>query len=572
VTVDAQKLISVVLNDNYRIERLIGRGGMGAVFEVTHLRLDHRMAAKLLSPHASADQELAARFDREAKITAGLRHPHIVEVTDFNRCDVHGPYLVMELLRGEDLGACLRREKTLDLERVDRIFSQIAAALEVAHQRGVVHRDLKPGNIFLCDQQGDDADYVKVLDFGIAKVLGDGALTQTGVRIGTSAYMSPEQAVGAEIDWRTDQFACASLLYHMLAGRPPFVGDSDSAVLYQIEHKATPSLTEHRSDLPEGLDAVFAKAMQKEPRARYASIKAFYGAFHRAFAGAREGTSTKKAATEAVEAPTKIRVERDGAPARASSARRTLPALAIAALLLAGIVSWAVWGGDPKKPIGKALPDAARSIPDAKAVAKADVSVDQRRPRPVMAKPMGLERPRPRKGTQRKRTPGLRALQEACAAKKAAACKSIGRSFERTKNPTLAIAAYLRACELGDKRACVDLGRLYQSRGEAIAARFGYLRACELKLSAGCNALGELYLNPNAAGDKNVVRARKYFARACEGNSARGCVNLARLYCPGGPLPPDAEMCKKQLKRGCRLRDRVGCKLVSSEIWKQVAK
>ena len=217
----AEDLLGTVLEGAYRIERLVGEGGMGAVYEAAHLRLGTRVAVKVMARELAANPEALARFHREALVTSGLGHPHIVKVLDFSTTPSGEPFLAMEFLEGEDLEHRLRRVRRLPIAEVVHIIKQVASALAATHAKAIVHRDLKPGNIFLLTAAGEN-DFVKVLDFGISKVRSASTkLTRTSSVMGTPAYMSPEQARGhiEDIDERTDQWALACIVWECLSGR-----------------------------------------------------------------------------------------------------------------------------------------------------------------------------------------------------------------------------------------------------------------------------------------------------------------------------------------------------------------
>lgn len=263
-----------VLGGTYRIERVLGRGGMATVFEASHVRLPRHFAIKVIKADAEEGQEFLVRFRREAETLAKLDHPNIVNVIDWNVTESGLPYLVMELLQGEDLSQLLRREGALPLTLAIHLFAQVAAALEVAHSHGIVHRDIKPSNVFLC-QSGPVAHFVKVLDFGIAKhVLSTASLlTQERSLLGTPAYMSPEQARGENhvIDERTDQFALALILYEMLTGKSAFYrhGEPAFATLFRVISEQPAPLTDTQ------LDRVILRALKKRPEDRYPSLADF---------------------------------------------------------------------------------------------------------------------------------------------------------------------------------------------------------------------------------------------------------------------------------------------------------
>jgi serine/threonine protein kinase len=280
---EAKGLVGSVLSDTYRLERLLGEGGMGAVYKAAHLRLDRRFAIKVLLS-SSSNAEMVARFQREARITSGIGHPNIVEVTDFQHLPDGRPYIVMELLEGEDLGHRLERQPPLELSEVRSILTQAAAGLQAAHDRDVVHRDLKPQNIFLCPA-GEGELLVKVLDFGISKVLtSKSRLTRTRTMMGTPYYMAPEQAEQrqADVGVQTDVWAMGTIVFEMIAGIPPFEGDSVPGLLYLIVHKPPAPLHDLRPDAPEPVRYVIEKALSKRPEDRYASVTEFAQEFGRA--------------------------------------------------------------------------------------------------------------------------------------------------------------------------------------------------------------------------------------------------------------------------------------------------
>ena len=281
-----EPVIGQILKDTYRIERLLGEGGMGSVYEASHLRLARRFAVKVLLPGLAAHPEVLARFQREAQVTGRLGHPHIVEVIDFDRTPRGEPYLVVELLEGENLADRLRRVGRMDLTQAASILRQAAAALQAAHQQGVVHRDLKPQNLFLC-RRGARDDFVKVVDFGISKVLGAASdLTRTQSIIGTPVYMSPEQADqrGSAVDARTDVYAMGVILFEMLTGEVPFSASSIPQLLYKIVYHQPPALRSLRPDLPDRLEQVMSRVLAKPREDRFGSMLELWEAFRAAIA------------------------------------------------------------------------------------------------------------------------------------------------------------------------------------------------------------------------------------------------------------------------------------------------
>jgi eukaryotic-like serine/threonine-protein kinase len=270
-------LVGTVLGDAYRLTRLIGRGGMGSVYEGVQLRLNKRVAVKLMARELAANAEALARFRREAEVTSQLGHPHIVQVFDFGAAPSGEPYLVMEFLEGEALDRRIERLGRLPLEMVRHVVRQTAAALEAAHAQGIVHRDLKPANILLLSLPGE-ADFVKVVDFGISKVkAATTRITRSSMLIGTPEYMSPEQASGHadEVDHWSDQWALAAMTYQMLAGQPPFAAEDVRALLFQVTLNDPPPLRSRVPDLPPEIEAVVMRGLSKKPSDRFPSITAF---------------------------------------------------------------------------------------------------------------------------------------------------------------------------------------------------------------------------------------------------------------------------------------------------------
>ncbi|HEY0713400.1 MAG TPA: serine/threonine-protein kinase, partial [Polyangia bacterium] len=250
-------------------------GGAGNVFLAAHERIPGRVAVKTLRGERMADEQSLARFRVEAEITAGLRHPHIVQILDFDVTPSGLPYLVMELVEGGDLRALVAAGQC-PLPRVAHIVRQIASALEMAHNAGIVHRDLKPANIMLVNAPGTP-DFVKIVDFGLSKLLAsDGPpVTRPDQILGTPGYMAPEQIRGRNIDARVDQFALASLTYELLAGRPPFPGEDLPSILHAIMSEDPPLLSSLVSWPCEKLSHVLARGLAKLPENRFPGVADF---------------------------------------------------------------------------------------------------------------------------------------------------------------------------------------------------------------------------------------------------------------------------------------------------------
>ncbi len=264
-------LVGRTLDGRYRVEKVLGEGGMGVVYLVTHVALGKRMALKVLHGEGARDETTVARFVQEAQASSAIGHPNIVDVIDFGRLADGAAYFVMELLEGESLTDRIKRG-AIPLEQTIAIAEQIASALAAAHARGIVHRDLKPDNVQLVRRGAEEA--VKVLDFGIAKVGGASSkLTKTGMIFGTPHYMSPEQAAGQSVDARTDVYALGVILFEMATGTVPFDGDTFMGILSKHMFEPPPRPTNVLAST-HPLEPVILRALAKKPEDRYASMDA----------------------------------------------------------------------------------------------------------------------------------------------------------------------------------------------------------------------------------------------------------------------------------------------------------
>ena len=252
---------------HYRILEKLGEGGMGVVYQAEDLRLKRTVALKFL--RVEGDEEHRERFRREAEAAAGLDHPNICTVYEVDEVDGQ-TFLAMAYIEGRDLGKKIA-EGPLEIRTAINIARQMATGLREAHRRGVVHRDVKPGNVML-DEGSDGEVHVKLLDFGLAKLADRSQITRTEVTMGTTTYMAPEQALGDEVDARCDVWAVGVVLFEMIAGRPPFRGEYDKAVLYSVVNEPHPPITSLRADVPMDLEWILGKALAKDPVERYASI------------------------------------------------------------------------------------------------------------------------------------------------------------------------------------------------------------------------------------------------------------------------------------------------------------
>jgi serine/threonine-protein kinase len=267
---EEDQFVGTIFDDKYRIDDKVGEGGMGMVFKATHVLMDSTVAIKMLHPHLSSDRMALERFRREARAAAQIRHPNAVAVIDFGVTKNTGiAYLVMEFLEGVDLRMRLKEQKQIGCKDAYYIMQQVCSAVQVAHSRGIIHRDLKPDNIWLLKNY-DGADSVKVLDFGIAKLLsynggggGGNTLTQQGMIVGTPYYMSPEQCQGEELDARSDIYSLGIILYEMLTGDVPFRGPTPMVVAHKhITEIPAPLHTRH-PEIPQQVEEVIFRALNK---------------------------------------------------------------------------------------------------------------------------------------------------------------------------------------------------------------------------------------------------------------------------------------------------------------------
>ncbi|HKH96151.1 MAG TPA: serine/threonine-protein kinase [Beijerinckiaceae bacterium] len=296
----------------YRIDRLIGEGGMGVVYEATQLSLDRKVALKLLTAELSADAGFRERFRHEARIQGAMDHPNIVTVHEAGESD-YGLFIAMELIRGATLKDLIVGRE-LDAGRTLRILSQVADALDSAHEFGLIHRDIKPHNILV---RAGRRDHAFLADFGVTKVRGGTNLTKTGHFVGTVDYMAPEQIRGEPATRETDIYALGTVLYECLSGAVPFPKDSDVAVMYAHLADPPPTITSERPEFPPELDAVISTAMAKNPSERYSSAMRMIEAFEGALGADGQAAVSIPGP---VDGPQELGLREDGQPDTAASA------------------------------------------------------------------------------------------------------------------------------------------------------------------------------------------------------------------------------------------------------------
>jgi serine/threonine protein kinase len=270
----------------YAIESLLGRGGMGAVYLATHARLARKVALKVIAPERAQDEEFRARFLRESQLAASLDHPNVIPIYDAGEVDGI-LFLGMRYVSGPSLQTLLRARGTISAEDALGLAQQIGGALDAAHAAGLVHRDVKPANILL----SESGDHAYLCDFGLAKQASSHGMTQTGSFLGSVDYCAPEQIEGRAVDGRADLYSLGAMLFHCLAGQPPYRRETDFAVLEAHLRDPAPALSTARAGLPAALDGVLATAMAKYPDVRYASGRDLAAAFGEAIAGAGDATT-----------------------------------------------------------------------------------------------------------------------------------------------------------------------------------------------------------------------------------------------------------------------------------------
>jgi serine/threonine-protein kinase len=367
----------------YRIERVLGRGGMGTVYAARQPEIDARVAVKVLAAELSGDPGLVQRFVDEARAVNKIRHPNIVDIFAFGRLADGRQYFVMEHLDGETLAARLERGPLPPTE-ARRLLLQICEALEAAHAERIVHRDLKPDNLWIATPR-HGTPFAKVLDFGIAKLLDEREAlpaTQTGVAMGTAHYMAPEQCRGEKVDHRADIYALGVILYEMWAGRLPFEGASFVAVVAQHVTATPPPPSSHRP-VPARLERLILRCLEKDPSSRPASVRALSTELAAAL---DETASAETQPAAAAPAP-----RSDAAPSRAPRA-----ALALAAAVALAAVAWLALRPAAPRPAAAEAPPAPAVVisPPPQVAPPAKVAPEARRASPRPAEPARPAKPR----------------------------------------------------------------------------------------------------------------------------------------------------------------------------------
>jgi serine/threonine protein kinase len=364
----ADPLLGGIVDGRYEVLSVIGEGGMGTVYEVRHKALGKRFALKALRKDLALDGEIAARFIQEARTAAAVSHPGLVEITDFGRLESGQVYFVMELLEGKSLASLLRTGGPLPAARGLSIVRQLVHALKAAHDASIVHRDLKPDNIHI--SRGDNgSDFVKIVDFGLAKVIGSSKLTRAGMVFGTPHYMSPEQAAGEHVDHRADIYALGIVMYEMFTGKVPFEADSYMGVLtkHMYMTPAPPSVLSPELKSLGALEDVILRCLQKRPAARYDSLAALLLDLDQRVPPAEGRREQGELATSVLADQLELPTSEEVAPRREF---RYWPALVIALGLVAGVavVLGVRRSALPPEPTAAELPSALAPGPAAAAL------------------------------------------------------------------------------------------------------------------------------------------------------------------------------------------------------------
>ena len=338
-----------MIRGKYRILGKLGQGGMATVYKALHVGFDEVCALKVINQELASDLSFVKRFGQEAALTRKLQHPNAVRVEDIDQADDGRPFMVMEFIEGESLKDVIQHQAPLALPRVCGIAKQVAAALDAAHRLGMIHRDIKPGNILLTrPAAGSDAELAKVLDFGIAKIkeahlsAGGATLTRTGTSIGTPAYMSPEQAMGKTgdgLDGRADLYSLGVVMYEMLTGELPIQAESEVQMLIGQVSTTPEPICARRPELPEGICAVVMRCLEKDPGRRPASGAALIAQIENGESGGAAGTAPDEVPTVATLRPVPLAAAASSVPARRRSSRFAWVAALVALVVIANIIA-----------------------------------------------------------------------------------------------------------------------------------------------------------------------------------------------------------------------------------------
>lgn len=548
----------------YRIERELGRGASGIVYQALDTSLERQVALKAVST-AGLDghekQDLLARFKREATAAARLAHPNIVTIYDFGH-ESDTAFIVMELIAGSSLATEISARERLDFERILALMKQLLAGLQAAHAHGVVHRDIKPSNLLLLPD-----GHLKIADFGVAR-LESSTVTRAGTILGTPSYMAPEQLAGQTVDRRADLFSAGVILYELLAGRRPFVGDSTYSVIYQVLHADPPLPSQLDLPVPKWIDNVVRQALAKDPAERFQDAQAFATALDDAAQTLHGGTAT----TLRLDALPGTAAGPLAAPTGQSRARHSARRPWWGAAALAGVAALLAWGwwftGETEKPAREptgavaGLPVPATQTP---ALAQAATTALQRgtesaaTPAPKSTPEVAVTTAKPREETvatapktdKRERAPlTLRSTPSRTAPPPALPAGDVAEApgdwgKESALPPReIALGLLRRAAERGDVRAMNRLGNLLK---EGRGVEQDLLQAAQWfeKAVAGGNlhatvALAGMYREGQGV-PRNTDKAVQLYQKAASAGHPRALVQLGILHFKGEDVPQNDE-------------------------------
>jgi len=457
-----------MIRGKYRILGKVGQGGMATVYKALHVGFDEVCALKVINVELAGDLSFVKRFGQEAALTRKLQHPNAVRMEDIDQADDGRPFMVMEFIEGESLKDVIQQQAPLPVARACQIAKQVAAALDAAHRLGMIHRDIKPGNIFLTGRAGDAGELAKVLDFGIARIkeahlaAGGATLTRTGTSIGTPAYMSPEQAMGKTgegLDGRADLYSLGVVMYEMLTGELPIQADSEVQMLIGQVSKAPEPIRARRPEIPEGIGAVVMRCLEKDPTRRPASGAALIAQIENCERGGAAGTAPDEVPTVATQRPVVLEAA-SPIPARRSS-RFVWAAVLVLLVLVAIAIS------DRSRYLGSRRKQVARSqvaVPQVAASPPAPQDTPIRTPPPAPAQPQQVP------------------TQDSTAAKPPVP----RRRADRDGNPADDIQAALEGVPLDDAtkaqmQAILGRGTALMKKGDFNGAAAQYQRLAQLR-------------------------------------------------------------------------------------------
>ena len=389
-----------MIRGKYRILGKLGQGGMATVYKALHVGFDEVCALKVINQELASDLSFVKRFGQEAALTRKLQHPNAVRVEDIDQADDGRPFMVMEFIEGESLKDVIQHQAPLPVPRACRIAKQVAAALDAAHRLGMIHRDIKPGNILLTrPAAGAGEELAKVLDFGIAKMkeahlaAGAATLTRTGTSIGTPAYMSPEQAMGKTgegLDGRADLYSLGVVMYEMLTGELPIQAESEVQMLIGQISTVPEPIRARRPELPDGIGAVVMRCLEKDPGRRPASGAALIAQIENCEKGGAAGTAPDDVPTVATQRPAPLEAA-SPVPARRSS-RFVWAAALVAFVVIAIVIAGGTWYRESRR---KQVARSPVAVPPVAASQPAPQDRPIPTPPPAPAQPQQIRPPAP---------------------------------------------------------------------------------------------------------------------------------------------------------------------------------